>query len=304
MIQNELPEFPQYVDSSMVSEWTNCERAFYWHYIRWLNARGANVHLNAGGAFAKGVQTMREAFYQERLSQEQALARGITALLKAYGDFNLQDDSPSGKSWLRMAGALDYYTEVWPLDTEILIPVNLGGPGGKLGIECTFALPLEIKHPITGNPMLYAGRFDMLAEREGVMFVVDEKTTGQLGDSWSRKWDMRGQITGYIWASKQYGIPVSSAIIRGVSILKTIYGSAEVVAQRSQWEIDRWYEQLHKKLARMISTWQTGDYLYALGDACESYGGCSYKVLCRSHDPEPYVPVHFERSVWNPLEKD
>jgi hypothetical protein len=180
----------------------------------------------------------------------------------------------------------------------------MGGRDSRLGIECTFALPLEIRHPQTGDPMLYAGRFDMLAEREGVLFVVDEKTTSQLGDSWSSKWDLRGQITGYIWAAKQFGIPVAGAIIRGVSILKTQYGHAEASVVRSQWEIDRWYEQLNIKLQRMIDAWKSGVFTYSLGDACESYGGCGYKTLCTVPDPEPYIPVHYERIQWNPLNKD
>ena len=58
------------------------------------------------------------------------------------------------------------------------------------------------------------------------------KRQRQLGDSWARQWELRGQFTGYCWAAREAGIDVNGVLVRGVSILKTKYGSAQAITNR------------------------------------------------------------------------
>jgi hypothetical protein len=244
------------------------------------------------------MEVARKSFYQDGKDFDLAVARGVEALLKFYGDMDVYDDE--AKSWSRMAGALDYYFQEFPLATDAIKPLRLAD---RYAIECTFAIPIEgTAHPITGDPILYAGRFDMLGERDGVVFVVDEKTSSQLGPTWSQKWDLRGQITGYVWGAQQYGFPVAGCIIRGVSILKTGYGIAEAPVYRSKWEIDRWLDGMRRRINRAAQIWANDEeWLFALDEACAAYSGCGFKRLCQVQDPTPYVPVYFEENTWDPL---
>jgi hypothetical protein len=153
----------------------------------------------------------------------------------------------------------------------------------------------------------------MVAEYNGQLLVEDDKTTSQLGQSWVDQWALRGQITGYVWAAKEYGIPVAGGIIRGVSILKNSYGFAESLQLRPDWHIKRWYNQLLRDIEQMKGAWVSQQSLLQkglegrdawdqrFGDACTSYGGCPFSKLCTVSDPEPWLDQFYTERTWNPL---
>jgi hypothetical protein len=303
--RSELP-FPEVVDNSMVSAFKKCEGAGYYSYIENLSPTGTSVHLHAGGAFAYGIEHARKAFYVEGKPAEEAIGIGIAKLLAFYGDYECPPDS--AKSALRMAGALEFYFDTYKLGSDYLVPWT---DGANHGIEFSFSLPMSISHPVSGQPILYAGRFDMLGvdQRSGVLFVDDEKTATQLGTSWSNQWGLDSQFTGYCAGAKAYGKPVAGAIIRGVSILKTKYDTKEAVIYRSDWEIHRWWRETHKIVQRMIEIWRNGkDSVHDSTiewkldkSACGAYGGCAYQSLCNSPNPQTWKRANFEARVWHPM---
>jgi hypothetical protein len=198
-----------------------------------------------------------------------------------------------------MAGALVYYFDQFPMATDHVQPAKM--PGGKLGIEFNFLEPIDFKHPVTGNPLLYSGRFDLLARYLDQPFGEDDKTTSSLGNSWSLQWDLRSQFTGYSWGAKRHGFPINGFIIRGISILKTKYDKAEAITYRQPWQIDRWYEQLLKDLTRMQFMWETGMWDYNLDEACNAYGGCIFRKVCLSNQPDRWLVAEFDRRKWDPV---
>jgi hypothetical protein len=223
----------------------------------------------------------------------------MKATLIAWGDFQ----PPEGftKTLDRTMGALDYYFEQYPLDEDKATPLLL--PSGRHAIEFSFAEPLPIAHPITGDPLIYCGRSDQIVNFADGIFIHDDKTTSQLGASWSRQWDLRSQFTGYCWAAGQAGIQVNGVIVRGVSILKTKYDTLQAITYRSKWEIDRWLEQTHRDIGRMMACWKEGYWDFALDHACTEYGGCTFTQICKSHDPNTWLSAYFEQRVWDPLER-
>lgn len=295
------PEFPGVIDSSMMGYWRACPRKFWWRHIRNLAPKGSNIHLHAGGAFAKGLEHARQAFYRDGKSADEAIAQGAVALIKAWGNEDLYEDQNKGLG--RMLGGLDYYlSEAFPLASDYMLPFEL--EPGKKAIECNFGLPIGVNHPQTGDPILYAGRFDMLAVHrdQQVLFVEDDKTTSSLGAQWSSRWTMRSQFTGYVWGAQQYGLPVAGAIIRGISFLKNGYDKAESIQMRPEWVVERWLRQVQTDLRSMIRAWENGEWDYNLDESCAAYGGCPYLTLCGARDPEPFVPVYYDIHQWNPLE--
>ena len=251
----------------------------------------------AGGAFASGIEAARRAFYIDGLAADMSEGAGLTALIRHYGDFECPAESP--KSLERMCGALEFYFERYPLGGDGADPITLAG--GKRGIEFSFAEPLPILHPVTGDPLLYTGRSDMIANRAGGVYIYDEKTTSSLGASWGKQWEMRSQFTGYAWALQQQGVKAAGMIVRGVSILKTKYDTLEVPTYRSDYEIERWFDQMQRDIRRMIQMWQEGYWDYNLESSCNDYGGCTFTKICKSSDPDAFLPVYFEKKVWDPL---
>ena len=291
------PMFPHTVDSTILASFRACPQKAYLQYVQHWKPKEQSVHLIAGGAFAAGIEAARNSFYVLGTDAATAEGAGLSALLQHYGDFQCPEDS--AKSPERMCGALEFYFDRYPLGADGAEPITLAN--GRRGIEFSFAEPLPFNHPVTGDPILYTGRSDMIAHRAGGTYVYDEKTTSALGASWSRQWEMRSQFTGYCWAAERQGIKTNGAIVRGVSILKTKYDTLEVPTYRSQYEIERWEKQVVADLQRMVLCWEKGYWDYNLDGACTDYGGCAFTRVCKSNDPETWLPMYFERRVWDPL---
>jgi hypothetical protein len=295
-----VPYFPVAIDSTTLGTFRSCPQKMYRTYLQHWKPASESVHLIAGGAFAEGIEQARRSFYETGLSAQDSVAAGLGALLRKYGDFECPPDS--AKSLERTAGALEFYFERYPLGGSGASPLRF--PDGRTGIEFSFAQPLPINHPVTGDPLLYTGRADMLAEAYGGVYVVDEKTTSSLGPSWAKQWEMRSQFTGYCWAAREFGLNPAGVIIRGVSILKTKYDTMEVLSYRSPYEIDRWLDQTCRDIERMIQAWKAGYWDYNLDHACAEYGGCALQSICKSSDPEAWLKTYFTQRVWDPLARE
>jgi hypothetical protein len=299
-MQKFRPMFPHTIDSTLLAAFRACPQKFFLSYVEHWKGVQKSVHLVAGGAFASAIEAAREAYYVNGKSDSDAEAIGMSALIKSYGDFECPPDS--AKSLERMLGAFEFYLFNYPLGGDGAEPITL--PSGRKGIEFSFAEPLSIAHPVTGNPILYTGRSDMVANRHGTgIWNYDEKTTSALGATWSRQWEMRSQFTGYNWALLQQGIKPQGTIVRGVSILKTKYDTLEVPTYRSQHEIDLWEKQTLRDIRRMIQCWREGYWDYDLDGACTEYGGCGFQRICKSSNPEEWLPAHFIKRTWDPLER-
>ena len=297
------PPFPSVIDSSMIAAFRSCPRKCEMEFIQHWKPRSPSVHLHAGGAFARGLEVARRAYYIDGTPEQDAIALGLAALLEAYGDFECPPDS--AKSLTRTAGAFEYYFTMYPLSADKAVPVSL--PGGIHGIEFNFIEPLDVAHPETGEPLLYSGRFDMLTNYCGQLFGEDDKTTSQLGASWPRQWDLRSQFTGYCWGARRVGLEVAGFLVRGISILKTKYETMQALTYRPQWMIDEWYEQLcTRDLPSMIQMWESGRFGASLDHACAEYGGCGFRQVCLAEPSSrlAWLEGGFERRQWDPVTRE
>lgn len=291
--------FPSVIDNTMRSEFVHCKQAFFRRFIENLDSPQKSIHLHAGGAFATGIEVFRKAFYgTQKLGFEESFDIGAEALIKAYGHLEGSDDEV--KSLHGMLRAYDYYWhEAFPPQTDPVHPFIL--PNGEPAVEFSFAIPLPIMHPDSGEPLLYGGKFDMVGQFMNQLWTVDEKTTGSMGQQWAKQWDLRSQFTGYCWAAQQFGYRVAGVLVRGVCILANDLKSANIVDYRPPWIIERWYQQLLRDINEMIRAYREGYWDYNLSDGCNSFGGCGFKVLCLSRDPEPYKKTHFVVREWKPV---
>ena len=288
---------------------TSCMKQAEYSSILHLKPKGESIHLHFGGCIALGLEVFRKSYYGSSLplnnagNYDHAMMLAAEAVIKRWGYFEVPDyGSGANKNLEACICALISFFEEYPPDTDPVTPVMLDtGPA----VEWSFALPIpDIFHPETGDPMLYVGRFDMLAEYGGGVFPDDEKTSSQLGDGWAKNWKLASQMTGYCWAAKQYGYNVQGVIIRGIGILKNRITHQLIIEQRPTWLIDRWLVQLQRDVRRFISCWEEGYYDYALDNACASYGGCPYLPLCTAKNPIPWIESDYEVRVWDPLAKE
>ena len=299
-VLSERPPFPRVFDNTMLADGSDCPMKVKYKFFQHLRPNYANANLHAGGAFAKGIEAVRKAYYtRSSTRKEHADVEGTRALIQAYGDF---DPGESVKTSERMVGALGSYLTQYDPANDHVKPLIL--PNGEPAVEFSFASPVDVLHPETNEPIIYCGRFDMLGvlnENEAALFVTDEKTTKQLGPTWPKQWTLRSQFMGYTWGARNYGYPVIGAIVRGISILKNSYGHAEAIVYFTDAQIARWYEQICLKLEDLILQWKSDKWRYNFNSACSSYGGCDFRMLCESDDPQQWLDPYYRVEVWDPL---
>lgn len=298
MIPYTRVSLPGVIDSTIRSDFVACPTRFHYSFMRKLGPPESSTDLIAGGSFAKGLEVFRKCFYGQKLSIRDSYEQSVLAAIQDYGDHQ-PPEHKAAKSLDRVIEGLADYIQHYPPETDHIKPYFAGSDPC---VEFTFSLPLPINHPETGEPFLYAGRFDMLGVRNEQLVVVDEKTTSQLGPTWVNKWNLRGQFTGYIWACQQFGYPVLGAIVRGISFLKNSFGHAEAIQLRAQWEVDQWYEQLLADVRRMVWAWENNWFDQAFDEACADFSGCPFQTLCKSSTPEAWVSKFGIRD-WDPLKK-
>lgn len=300
--------FPEVVDSTMLAAFDSCAQKFFNEYILCLASVGRSPDLHAGGAFAHGLHHARVAFYADGADRTTAATVGASAFIEYWGDYEAPDDHP--KDFVNTLCALLDYFEYYPFDADPIQPIMLAN--GRPAVEFTFALPTEILHPTTKQPIIYGGRCDMLGMYNSVGVVVDEKTTKSLGAQWAKSWSMRGQFIGYVFAAQQYGHDVSTALVRGIAIQKTQYKHMQVIESYAKWQLERWWIEAHRKIADMVAYFEIMQenadsphraWPYSYGDGCSSYSGCTFLHLCTVEEPAQWYGDYAKR-VWNPLAKD
>lgn len=308
--------FPKTLDNTTVSAWAKCPRAAFYAHFMHLAPKAPSIHLHAGGAYATALETFRSAFYNvsspTHHDKDASLTIALRALFLAYGYDEERDAlwESSPKSAYRIAHALVRHFEAFPPRTDSVQPLSIDG---EAAVEKSFSLELELNHPDTGLPILFHGRFDMLAEYENAVWVFDDKTCSQLGKTWTSQWDWRSQFTGYIYGARSFGFDIMGAIVRGACLRAKAIEFSQSISQRSAFQLEQWWEDLHHLVHEMISYYnmrrnderpqieerssfpQRGTF----NEACSAYGGCSFQPLCSSANPQRWLSQYKVR-VWDP----
>lgn len=294
---------PLIVDNSMLSTFRTCQTKGRWSYLHHLATSETSVDLHAGGVFAKAVEHLYRSIYTGGLDLAHALTSTEFLFEKAWGDFIPQKKTTKSKhnTWQAVLSYADRYSP--PND-----PIEPWLDGGVDPFEFTFALPLDPQttgiadfplHP-SGDPFLYAGRFDLLGRYHGLPAIRDDKSTKGIGTYWFNQWDLRSQFLGYLWAMSKLGYPVSIVVIRGVAILTNEIKHAELIKEYPSFLVERWLHQTAKTLHALIAAVNTNDFDLDLGEACAAYGGCPYVDLCKSKNAADWFES-FETREWHPL---
>jgi hypothetical protein len=258
---------------------------------------------------AKACEVARVAHYRDGATPADAVEAGSMAIMLEWGTAEFDHEV---KTLEHCIEAFELYmTEAYPLGNDTIVPYQIGATGDPI-VEHSFAIPLDIPHPVTGDAILYSGRHDMVAVLAGAygkepwtadqVWCVDEKTTGQMGATWANQWRLRGQFIGYTWALRQLGIPATGTLVRGICIYKVRKPAfQEAYMQVSDLLIDRWYRQINNDILSMVECWKAGYWDFNYGNACGEYGGCGQIKLCELDDPEPYIRANYVERRWDPI---
>lgn len=296
--------FPSVLDASIITTWKACPRqAWFAHVRRMIPADiDRSVHLVAGGAFAKALEVARNLWYQEGVRDQDAIyIKAIRTLWENYPPDTIIPDRHRAKGPDVLAEGLVKFLDSFNFTYDSIEPARLGN---RRGVEFNFALPLPILNPETGDPILYCGRLDMLANMIGdleALFGEDDKTCSSFFN-FSEKWRMRYQFMGYVWAGKESGLELSGMIIRGMQLSLTKLDTLQDIRQFAPWKIERWYAQMLRDVRGIIECWVKDEWDYNYSESCLSYNGCVYVNPCDSIDHEAaLLQGGYVANEWSPL---
>lgn len=268
-------KFPTVLTSSMISDFAICPFRFKTKYIDNIMPEHESIHLAAGKAYAAGLHIARKAFFKDNLPAEQAYEKGFVALLKAW-DFP-DAGSKTKKPIDAMLGAYDFYFRKFPLEGERYIPAMMWG---DRALEFSFNLPIPIRHPQTNEEILLGGRCDQIVDCDGVILIEDDKTTTQMGPTWSSNFRLRGQFIQYTWAANQLKIPALGVLTRGIAVRSTGFDTAQAIMWYEPHIISYWYRTTLARVERMVAAFNKWNWEYNFDQGCTSYGGCAYVDYC------------------------
>jgi len=297
------PPFPDHLDDTMLSAFRQCPTYWYYGYLRNLRPKGdLAIDLIAGGAYARGLEVARTYFFSNAdMPRAEVIHRAQVAAIKHWGDNPIMEDHT--KNLVHVLLAIEDYFGKWGVATDPLQPLMMDTEkGSRPCVEFSFALPIGINHPDTGAPILYTGKLDMLAMRNETVWIMDDKTSSNLGPQWLKSWDMRSQFSGYTWAAYESGLTPAGVCVRGCAFTQANINFAEAFTFRPRWMVDQWLEDTRETITRMIECWEKMSFPQAMGSACNAYNRpCRYTLLCSSREPENWVPSNYDIKIWNPL---
>lgn len=313
--------FPLIISDTDLSLISQCELKWFRTRCQYLTKPAFNEDLTAGAAFAKGLETARKAFYNDKLPSNEAIDLGKTALLdsytKALATLNM-DISDILKSPARMATALQVYFNTFPLEDDEIIPVY--AEDGSSATEYTFTTELspDLKHPELNVPLIFKGKLDLLAQYLGRNYIVDEKTCKQFSAKEGELSQLSSQFLGYAYLARTKNIEITGLKLRKVAIQKTEIKCHEFEIAITPVAVDRWYNATVEKFFRLVDRYE--NYLKHKADAtnvefnfftpdmkhgCTSfYKPCEFISSCNSQYTDNHLKTDFQQLVYEKESKE
>lgn len=281
-------------DYTALSTFANCRQKYHYRINRGLVGLEPMLAPEFGGAIHKALDVM----YAWKMEHGTFATEDGIKIFKAEYEEDLEKDDKRTHQmgeWILRNYAQTYQDE----------------PFHVIASEQAFTLPLP-----NGNNFI--GRIDKIIEWAGVHWVLDHKTTSQLGSQYSKSLEPNAQYTGYVWAAQQLGYKkCAGVIVDAILVAKGLLQAssrarltplARFDAYRSQGHIDEWMVttiKLHKDIRHQEDhdIWPMDGTFNGL---CTYYGECPYRRLCREEPGvrEQIIKTDYKVEFWDPREDD
>jgi hypothetical protein len=154
----------------------------------------------------------------------------------------------------------------------------------------------------------YGGIFDGGVEFSGNDFVLEHKTTSQLGTYYFNQFKPNNQITGYIWALRQLtGKRIGGAIVNAIGLYKSSTTKFErSITTRSDEDIADWLENV-RATCQMIKDCERRAFWPKHTQSCTMYGKCEYHdvhTLGAKQEQEKFLEQMFVKEPWSYEHRD
>lgn len=272
------------IDNFALVMFQNCPAKFNLRIMEGWTSRRKSGALGFGGALHEGLAT----WYR---------TQDPNKAIKAVGDawpMNLPIDDWRTKE--KCLSTMLEYIKRYPGEQFAV----LGAPDNPM-VEVTFTIDtgmflscVECQAPWVGElgigmcqrcgkplePIEYGGIFDGIVQYGADIFVLEHKTTSQLGQYYFDQFKPNNQVTGYVWgARKLSGQNVTGAIINAIGIYKSSATRFErQITSRNDQNIDEWLENV-RNTCEMIRECQIRQHWPMFTGSCTMYGKCEYHQI-------------------------
>lgn len=284
-------------DSSSLNPAFECGRKYYYSILCGYRRTGDNVHFSWGGYLHRG----REIFFHALSSGEdfeQAVRSTVKKILVEAKDWKSND---SYKNKFTLIRALVWYFDKWRSNPLEIITLASGRPA----VELSFQFPIDLKNP-WGDPYVICGHLDALAKFHPNTWVLDTKSSKHdLDDRFFAQFTPSIQFPLYtIAANIVYHQPVVGVICDGV---QTLVGGTRFKRAPIQYPPD-WLNEFFATVLRKIKEierWHQERFFPMNPTACDKYGGCQFREICRKHPDVRQLflddATRWRRESWEPL---
>jgi CRISPR/Cas system-associated exonuclease Cas4 (RecB family) len=239
-------------DYSMLSTYMTCQRKFYFRHVKDLTTKtratalefGHSIHSALNQWFkTNSVEKMLSAFKQD---------------WDACGGDTIDDSKRTlDKANRILKGYVVKYQQE---------------PFTVLENEKSFELPMA-------GGLTYIGRKDRLVDWQGAIYVLEHKTSSQLGYSTFDKFKPNMQLDGYIYSARQDRPACHGCVVDVLLVAKTKEDYARKIETRTDEEIAL-FPGLFNNIALDVQESITNDRWVPNFEACTYYGACPYRTIC------------------------
>lgn len=209
------------------------------------------------------------------------------------------------------------WVPVWPTldlkDPNLQLATNqcgnsemfeLGKAGPKLERD-------EITHVYIGTVyVLWTGRIDLIVRMDGLLWIMDHKTTQMMGPQFFEDFVLSNQTVGYAWAGQQIiQEPIAGFVLNALCVRKpTKTGTATEFERRrflyEQEQLDEWHENTLVLVSDFLHHLARGYFPMETKWCFGKYGRCQYHSVCTQPKKDRELALgssDFRNVTWSPL---
>jgi len=267
-----------------MSTFLRCRRKYNYRINRGLVPRTAQT----APSFGKSIHLALDSWYQDK-----DIEKAIGIFKADYPEDLTVDDKRTHKmgEWI-----LRNYHEKY-----------LDQPYELLSTEKEFSILLPWGNKLTG-------RIDKIVKWGGAVWIVDHKTTSQMGPSYVKMAEPNMQFDGYIYAARALGYEAIGVIVDALLVAKGLLESStrgrltpllRYDSYRSPIQLAE-YEHEIQMIQKDIAVCENTGYWCPNKDSCTYYGECPYRRVCMEESGlrERLLESEYTVEFWSPITKE
>lgn len=295
-----------FIDNTTLEAHQSCRRRFMYYAIRRIIPNAPNASLLAGGALHEGLRAWYTCNTLNAAADAIAVANETHPLV--HDDWRNLD---------LVNRAMQLYAKTYPHEPFEIVCRNTGPL-----VEVPFAVPFghfvfdkdEVildGHEIHRLDILYTGKIDLIVRFNGVLHVVDHKTTSVAGDSFVQQFELSGQPIGYCnIASDLLNEPVTSFLLNAINwrpptqardstihLFRTSFSYHEELLAEWRTDVAAQVEDIVDGLLRHSFPKHTSQCF-------PKYGRCPYHAICTVPPSQRELMTQselYKPATWSPL---